>query len=308
MTDWICDATALASFRESPELFRLRHRLHLVPAQPDDKLRAGSAIHAGLDALRRGQGVEEAVRVTRAVRGEAPGQRDASQCERIVRAYATRYPREAEPFRVVATEEYAEAWIAVPQPPHGDMDGFRWCGIRDAVVEFPDGSRYVMDTKSTGAPLGAAWEEAMRLSDQLTGYVAMERALGRRCDGYVVDAIHVSDYVPKSTPGAGPKVDALKDFARVGPVHVPAWRCERWARDVAYTLREIERLEAERGIGEPWPMYQNWPYGKVGPYAPLFEAADEAMPHVMALFAVETWEPRRVAEERAEAGAQAVAP
>jgi hypothetical protein len=250
--------------------------------------------------------VEEAVRVTRAVRGEAPGQRDASQCERIVRAYATRYPREAEPFRVVATEEYAEAWIAVPQPPHGDMDGFRWCGIRDAVVEFPDGSRYVMDTKSTGAQLGAAWEEMMRLSDQLTGYVAMERALGRRCDGYVVDAIKVSDYLPKD--GSGPRVDALKDFARVGPVHVPAWRCERWARDVAYTLREIERLEAERGIGQPWPMYQNWPYGKVGPYAPLFEAAPEAMPALYALYAREAWEPREVAEERAAAGAAEVTP
>ena len=288
---WIPDASAIAAFRENPEGFRLKYRLHLVPATPDDKMRAGSAIHAGLNVLRSAGNVEDAVRAARTERGDTEGARNAEHVERIVRAYAARYPREAEPFRVVETERYVEALV---QPEGGAPFGY--CGIVDSVIEFADDASYVMDTKSTGAYLNAQWTETMALSDQMTGYVALRRALGLRCDGYFVEGIHVTDRVGVKT-GVAP-VDVLKDFVRVGPIRVEAWRVARWARDMQYTLAQIEALEQERGIDAPWPLYQNWPYGKVDAYRDFYTTPPELHDATMQLFERRTWSPRAVAEGR----------
>lgn len=319
LANWIPDHSAVQCFRENPEMFRLKHRLQLVPATPNDKMRAGSAIHAGRNVLyeaRRKSAfaganapyaedvIAEAVRTARAHRTETPGARDANHVERIVRAYAQRYA--SEPFEVVANEEYVEAKIcqhAYPSEVWGCLrgtcpDGFAYCGIIDAVVRFPDGSEYVMDTKTTGAYLGEEWHATMGLSDQMTGYVALRRALGHRCDGYIVDGIHISDYVPKR--GAQePKVDLEKDFVRAGPIRVPEWRIERWARDMRFTLTQIAQLEKERGIDNPWPIYQNWAYGKVDAYRPFYEEPAELHASVAAMYEKREWSPREVAEERA---------
>ena len=82
---WIPDASAIAAFRENPEGFRLKYRLHLVPATPDDKMRAGSAIHAGLNVLRSAGTVEDAVRAARAERGDIEGARNQHQRDKHMR-------------------------------------------------------------------------------------------------------------------------------------------------------------------------------------------------------------------------------
>jgi hypothetical protein len=138
----------------------------------------------------------------------------------------------------------------------------------------------------------------VRLGDQFVGYVAMRRAKGLRCDGFLVDGIHMSDPKPRKDGSRGePKVDEA-DFVRVGPVPVPEWRVERWARDVLYTLAKIRELEAERGIDTPWPMYQNWPYGKVDAYREFYETPPELHASVACQFERRQWNPRDVAEER----------
>jgi hypothetical protein len=182
---------------------------------------------------------------------------------------------------------------------HADacVPGFMYCGIMDFAVRFPDASEYVVDTKSTGAYLGDQWETAMSLSDQMTGYVALRRALGLRCDGYITDGIHISDYVSKS--GAPPKVDLEKDFVRFGPVPVRDWRVERWAWDLRYTLAQIAELERTRGLDTPWPVYQNWLYGKVDEFRDFYAEPAELHTQTTQLFERREWSPRQVAEERA---------
>ena len=274
-------------------------------------MRAGSAIHAGRNVLyearRRGATayddatIAEAVRVARAHRGELGGFRDANHVERIVRAYAARYA--SEPFEVVANEEYVEARILCQScnnsgPVSDCSKCFDYCGIMDCAIRFADdGSEYVMDTKTTGSYLSEAWHGTMSLADQMTGYVALRRALGHRCDGYYVDGVHISDYVPKRG-AAEPKIDLEKDFVRVGPVRVPEWRVERWARDLRFTLTQIAQLEKERGIDTPWPIYQNWAYGKVDAYREFYEQPAELHASVAAMFEKREWSPREVAEER----------
>ena len=320
---WIPDHSSVQAFRENPEAFRLKYRLNLVPAVPDDKMRAGSAIHAGRNVLyeARKQGatayddatIAEAVRVARAHRGELGGFRDANHVERIVRAYAVRYA--VEPFEVVANEEYVQALVGMDAegacvdclrsaltntPFAGSCEvchAFWYCGIMDCAKRYPDESEYVMDTKTTGSYLSEAWHGTMSLADQMTGYVALRRAL-HRCDGYYVDGVHISDYVPKRG-AAEPKIDLEKDFVRVGPVRVPEWRVERWARDLRYTLAQIAELERTRGIDMPWPIYQNWAYGKVDAYREFYEQPAELHASVAAMFEKREWSPRSVAEERA---------
>lgn len=305
---WIPDNSAIQAFRENPEMFRLKYRLHLAPATPDDKMRAGSAIHAGRNVLFSGGSVEDAVRAARAIRGEGEGARNAEHVERIVRAYAARYPREAEPFEVVCNEEYVEASIHDPQCAdkstwHAgsatDCTCFDFCGIIDSVVRFPDGSEYVMDLKTTGAYLNDQWQTMCGLNDQFVGYVALRRALGHRCDGFFVDGVHVNDYVRKGA--TAPTVDAEKDFARYGPIRVPEWRIERWVRNMQYTLAQIAWLDTHYGPDVAWPLYQNWAYGKVDAYREFYETPDELHASVAQQFERREWSPREVAEERANA-------
>lgn len=327
-TRWIPDNSAVQCFRESPETFRLKYRLHLHPATPNDKMNAGSAIHAGRNILYSWRAgvlngtnvplheitynpdiIEEAVRVARAHRGEAAGARNADQVEQVVRTYAAKYA--VEPFAVVESERYVEAKIHGPDCGHDGVacEGlpfgrsafgcFDFCGIIDAVVRFADGSEYVMDLKSTGAYLNSSWEDAMRLGDQFVGYVAMRRARGHRCDGFFVDGIHMRDAKPRKDGSIGtPSVDE-DDFVRVGPVGVPEWRVMQWAADMRYTLRAIAELEATRGIDAPWPRYQNWMYGKVDEYKDFYDVPPELHASIFPLFVRREWSPQAVAEERA---------
>lgn len=302
---WIPDHSAVASFRENPEGFRLKYRLHLAPARPDDKMQAGSAIHAARNVLFSGGDLEAAVAQALAIRGEGTV-RGPAHVERVVRAYAARYPRHEEPFNVVCSEEYAEVRICVCGLTECFHESaFDYCGILDSVVRFPDGSEYVMDLKTTGSYLNEGWCNMMSLSDQMTGYVAIRRALGHRCDGYLVDGVHISDYVRKD---GTINVDLAKDFVRYGPVQVPEWRVERWARDMQYTLAQIAQLERERGLAQPWPLYQNWPYGKVDAYREFYETPAELHEQTMQLFERKTWSPREVAEGRAVTTPAAVTP
>lgn len=339
---WIPDHSALACFRENPEAFRLKYRLNLVTPSPATYYGAGHALHAARNVLfdwrvkhatvprtvcpgeqpcrypacecamsympadtYPADVVERAVEAARTHRGDTPGRRGADQCEAVVRAYAERYA--TEPFRVLETEQYAEAMIHLPNcvPGSGcsaEVGCFMYCGILDGVIEFPDASVYIDDLKSTGAYLNGEWETAMSLSDQFVGYVALRRALGLRCDGFYVDGVRFNDYVPKPKPGqtapSVPKVDPEKDFVRTGPYRVPEWRIERWARDVQYDLARIAELERTRGLDTPWPLYQNWAYGKVDEYRDFYEQPSELHSQTMQLFERRVWNPREIAEGR----------
>lgn len=253
-------------------------------------MRAGSAIHAALNALRSGADVTAACVAAAKCYTSPALVRPLDQVERIVHAYAARYPREDEPFTIVETEQYREARIHVPHPLRELHLSFTYCGILDSVI-CQDGAEYVMDCKSTGAYLNKGFFDTLSISDQLVGYVALRRALGKPCNGFYVDAIHVNDKTGK--------VDPTKDFARYGPVRVEDWQVQKWARDAYFTLGQIAELEAERGIDTPWPVYSNWMYGKIDAYRDFYTEPAELHAQTMKLFARQEWSPRAVAEGRA---------
>lgn len=315
---WIPDASALSTFRMSPESFRLRYRKHLKPPKTlQNAADAGSALHVALDVWFRepDSRPDWALAALRAAWGPEnllEEARPLALMERVLADYCAAYPRERDAFKVVQNESYVEAAIpllwggagpsaknadatpaatfpagtadAPPSPP----DSFRYCGIIDRGIEMSDGSRYTMDSKSTGAYLNAAYFKVMAQSDQLIGQVALERASGRRCDGFFVDAIHVSDKRSRTNP----------EMSRFGPVLVPDWRVQRWAQDVAWTLRQIADLEACRGVDVPWPVHHNWSYGKPDSYWEFLEQPPELHAALAASFEVSPWEPKEVATQR----------
>ena len=299
---WIADATALSTFRMSPESFRLRYRQHLrAPSTLDNQAEAGSALHAAVDVWFRKptSDLNAALAALRAAWGDEPQfveqKRPLATMERALAAYAARYPREADGFTVVHNESYVEAAIEYAEAGLGGL-GFRYCGIIDRLVEMPDGSRYVLDLKSTGRYLSPDYFKLLRQSDQLIGYVALERALGRRCDGFYIDAVYVGDTKTHKHPEA----------VREGPVLVPPWRVERWAADTAWTLSQIAALEGLRGLDSPWPVYHNWAYGKPDAYWQFVEQPEDLHKALRAGFVVEPWDPKAVAAQRQQLNPQGV--
>jgi len=302
MTLWVPDNSSLQRFRQNPELFRLRHRLHLVPkstleVQAKD---AGSAFHAGLNVwfgepTSNGDAALLALRLAwPAILEELPQLRPATVESRLLRPvkatsladyeslladYCVKWPRESDPFVVDQTEQYVQERIRA-----GGAE-FDWSAIVDRVIRFPDGSRYPMDTKTTGLWVGPEYWRTTSVSDQMVGQVALEHAGGRRADGFMIDLV--------ATRGK-------RDFTRYGPVAVPDWRIERWARDVRWTLDEIARLEDERGIDKPWPCYHNWNYGKTDEYWPFIEQPDELHAELRAQFVEDPWVPKEVASNRSQ--------
>lgn len=323
---WIADASAISTFRMSPESFRLRYRKHLRPPKTlQNAADAGSALHVALDVWFREpesqpEWAMEALRAAWGPESMLAEARPLALMERVLATYCKQYPREADPFRVVQNESYVEATIT-----HGGENGtaqanglrsmdnfpdsvgstgclhadslvskteqvssFRYCAIIDRGIEMPDGSRYTMDSKSTGTYLNAGYFKLMAQSDQLIGQVALERALGRRCDGFYVDAIHVSNRKSVANP----------EMVRYGPILVPDWRVDKWAADIAWTLHQIADLEAVRGLDKPWPVHHNWSFGKPDAFWEFVEQPPELHTALEAGFEVEAWNPEKVAAAR----------
>lgn len=302
MSSWIPDNSSVQRFRQNPELFRLRHRLHLVPKQTTvvQAKDAGSALHAGLNTW-FGKPVSDFPAALESLRlawptilDELPqfrpvmtvpemaaiaSSKDVSliKFEAILRGYSENWPREADPFTVVHNEQYVQEHIRA-----GGVE-FDWSAIVDRGIRTPDGCCYRMDTKTTGLWTGDDYWRLAGVSDQMIGQVALEWAGGRRCDGFLIDLVQTR---------------AKAGFARHGPVSVPVWRIERWARDVRWTLDQIARLEDDRGIDKPWPCYHNWSYGKTDEYWPFIEQPDELHAELRNLFVEAPWEPKTVASER----------
>ena len=62
----------------------------------------------------------------------------------------------------------------------------------------------------------------------------------------------------------------------------------------------VQALEAERGLDNPWPMYQNWPYGKVDAYKDFYMEPQELHASTAQRFEKRVWSPEAIAQERAK--------
>lgn len=286
---WIPDATAVRDFRQSPERFRLKHRLHLRRAGWDFATDAGRAFHKALDAWfgPAGGDVEAAVAALHAVWDGPPeglgdgGRRPLSLMERTLRAYCAKWPREADGFAVTATERYVEGRIARAGV------AFDWCGIIDR--ELDDGTRAIMDTKTTNGWFHTPKTEGFFLrhevGEAMLGYLALLQALDSDVAVYYIDAVHLNE--------DGGDVKPERDFRRWRcPGVVQGWRLDRWARDIAWTLDEIKRLEDARGIDAEWPLYTNWGFNKPDEFTQVALTPPELRAGALLAFERRPWVPR----------------
>ncbi len=282
---WISDGSAISKFRENPEAFRLRYRLHLVTQTEDDAPASGTAAHKALDVWfsQSDSDVSGPLAVLRGAWGVEPIfheglKRPLTLFERLIEGHAERWPREDDPFEVIGSETYVEGDID-----YAENGTFRYCGRRDQKIRFADGGEYIMDNKTTSGWLNDDFFLRMATGEQMPGYVGLELVNGRKCDGYYINALHVDTRYHNVKPE--------KDFVRFGPVDVRQWQLTQWARDVEYTLREIERLDVERGSDVPWPIYNNARFNKRDEYWDFYTEPPELRESLKLSFAVKEWRP-----------------
>ena len=233
--DWICDSSTLKAFRQCNELVRLRYgkglrKAALIEAAPA----SGTAWDRALQCWFRDEGYDKALAALRSNWFEDPSmfelpdaKRPLSLYERLLEAYCEKYPREQDQFKVLGTQVYLE------QP--------EYCGLLDLPIEFPDGSIYVQDHKSTSAWLSDAYFEKFIMDDQVIGYVWLAQKKYGRCDGFYIDVVHVDTRYHKVKPD--------KDFVRYGPIKVPQWRIDNWYMDMIYDSTRIKHMS----LAESWP-------------------------------------------------------
>jgi len=285
---WIPDASSISAFRENPERFRLRYRKHLVPAKREEAPNSGTAAHAAFDYwfMQPTSDLEGALAALRTAWGEEPLfheglERPLSLFEQIMTVYAEVYPREKDPFKVLAGEEHFQVRIE-----RADVS-FDWCGIKDKRLDF-DGELALLDHKTTSAWFHTAKTEGYfaqyEIGEQMLGYVASEIAEGRECRVFYIDAVHVDTQYKK--------VKAERDFRRWrSPGIVQDWRLDRWARDIDYTLQQIRYLDETRGPDVPWPVYTNMKFNKPDDHWDFYTSAPEMHKSVALGFEERAWEP-----------------
>lgn len=257
---WVPDATALADWMLCSEYFRSRHRLGLVKERAEESAAdAGAAWHEALrtwfsNVASVADGAAESVPLSLAdstlaaliaAWGEeplfvgAPPKRPRGLYEALLRVYMQKWPREADAFEVVRNEEWREGTLSTkPGTP------FRYGGRVDRLIRL-DGHIYVMDAKTTSSNLSEAYFAQYALSPQMVGYVALELVNGQACEGVYIDAVHVDTRSQKAKP---------EHCQRYGPIRYRDDQLSEWARNTEWKLRQIEALEAERGLEQRWPQ------------------------------------------------------
>ena len=259
--NWIADASLLNDFRRCPEYARLRHHVGLCLPGYEEMTGSGTAWHAAMEdwfSWPESQH-DDALAALRVAWGDEPEplfdeekpfrKRPLELFERMLALYCEKFPRENDPFEVIGNEEYVEGVIGDP------LRCYDYCGIRDRKIRFPDGSEYVVDTKSTSANLDRNYFEAYEMSQSLIGYCALELVNGRRCDGFMIDAAHVDQYWRRMTKTKGLQVyggnPKPEHFVRYGPIKVADWQMTRWTRDTERAIRDLERY-LETSDDHPW--------------------------------------------------------
>jgi hypothetical protein len=71
----------------------------------------------------------------------------------------------------------------------------------------------------------------------------LELVNGQTVEGYFIDAVHVDTRYKKVKP---------ENFVRHGPIKVPNWKLDTWARDTETALRQLEWFWERFGADQPW--------------------------------------------------------
>lgn len=301
------DASSLTDLRRCPEYYRLRHELGYRLDYIDPAPSSGTALHYAWYKW-FGSSTSNAVAAMAAL-GEAwpndpkfdlqDEKRPYSLFKDILTKYMELYPREDDPFEVIANEYYTSARI-VNHPTDGlrlvnedEFSDIDWEAIIDRVIRFDDKSEYIMDGKSTSLYLSQNYFNTFTLGAQLRGNMALRLVNGHRCDGYYIDAVHVDTRYKKVHD---------KYFQRHGPVRVPDWKLTQWAFDVESDLEHLEDLRGFLPSGR-WPQYEQGciHYNRQCPFFQVCNEPPELMQETLDMrYIIDKWDPKEVASAKRE--------
>lgn len=193
----------MACYRACPRKHYLSYELGIRPDRRGAALRLGSAVHAGLDLIRKGMTVAESIDVATAGYEEAPAwaRSDADVLEwcyeretvaQLIGGYHWYWTSRAAPIdmqyeQVVESEQVFSLPIVRPGAKRPVPGGWRLKGKRDGVV-MVGGQMMLLETKTTGADIGddSPYWDRLFIDQQISVYML---ASGGAVAGVLYDVI-----------------------------------------------------------------------------------------------------------------------
>ena len=206
----------LAKFNDCRRAYYYRYVRGLRARGSSTRPLAGKALHAALDVLYRCgyDAIDDAQRALIAVYDEhepSPKALEYMTTEHlmgVVVNYVKRWPEEDEDFKPhrlhvsqIVDNPKVLAWegevdddgylVLAEQPMVVDIGGMAMTVVLDLLVERADGSLWVCDHKATAGYLGKGVLNKYLTKHQPQLYIHAARAIAGRCDGAILNAIHM---------------------------------------------------------------------------------------------------------------------
>lgn len=198
MSEWLTNSRR-AAWQRCARLHFYAYTLRLRPERPGRALAIGSAVHAGLEDLWRGQ----VHTVDRARHGITDV--DEAMVRVLLAGYVERWGDE-DAGRMVHGIELP--FVAPLSAPDGTFARQWWiAGKLDVVIEEPDGSLWIVEHKTTAEEIapGSHYLRRQRMAPQLSLYLDGARSIGINAEGVILDVIRK----PQLRRGASETVEAF---------------------------------------------------------------------------------------------------
>lgn len=280
--------SSIACFKSCRKKYQFSYVLGIRPCYDAKALRMGTAVHAGLDCLKKGMHVDLALAVVRDCYLVMPESFDANdwqiECETavaLVNGYAWRW---SAPMTVVASEQSWNLRLLNPET-NSPSTVFDIAGKMDGIIKMEDGRLAVLEHKTCSEDIGleSDYWRRLQLDHQITLYVYAARQLGHAVATVLYDVIRKPTIKPNAVAvcddlGAkivlGPDGQRVRtergqwrqsgDSAKGYVVQTRAMLPDEWSKklttdigeryDFYFCRREIPRLDTdiEECISELW--------------------------------------------------------
>lgn len=196
-----------STFKSCPRKFFYRYRLGLTPANNSDALRLGSAFHIGLEALKGGKSIEDAVlEVFHAyaeqvcppwlTQEEYATERETAIA--LVRGWHHQYGGDFI-CEYIAVEQSFELPIINPET-NGITPKYKSAGKIDGIVKLPDGRIAIIEHKTTSEAIdsGADYWDKLTFDSQISRYYLAARNLGYDISTVIYDVVRKPGISPRN--------------------------------------------------------------------------------------------------------------
>ena len=200
-----------STFKTCPRKFFYRYRLGLTPAHDADALRLGSAFHLGLESLKGGKTITDAIRDVWGAYAETicppwlTIEEYATERETaiaLVKGWHQRYGEDGI-CTYVAVEKSFD--IPIVNPETGRPTNLYTSGGKiDGIVQLPDGRLAIMEHKTTSDDIspGSDYWQRLTFDSQISRYYLAARAIGFDISTVVYDVMRKPSIRPKTVAKA----------------------------------------------------------------------------------------------------------